>query len=126
MFVKGKFTNKDGRFDKKKDKVLQNSYGCNAPAIRCYHCKKEGHTRKVFPERMNKCRGKDNDNASIVEDNYESSDILVVSSNNFSKEWMMDSGCTWHMTPNKDVFEELCDQDGRSVLLRNNRSCMIT
>ena len=37
----------------------------------------------------------------------------------------MDSGCTWHMTPNKNVFEELCEQDGGSVLLGNNKACKI-
>src|SRR3954469_9866898 len=29
------------------------------------------------------------------------------------------------MTPNKDLFEELCDQDGGSVLLGNNKACKI-
>lgn len=51
-----------------------------------------------------------------MQDVYESSNIMVVSSINFSKEWIMDTGCTWHMTPNKYVFEELCDQIGGSVL----------
>lgn len=37
----------------------------------------------------------------------------------------MDSNCTWHMTLNKDVFEESCDQDGGSVLLGNNKVCII-
>ena len=30
------------------------------------------------------------------------------------------------MTPNKDLFEELCDQVGVSVLLGNNKACKIT
>ena len=29
------------------------------------------------------------------------------------------------MTPKKDLFEELCDQDGGSVLLGNNKVCKI-
>ena len=37
----------------------------------------------------------------------------------------MDLLCTWHMTPNKDVFEELCEHDGGSMLLGNNRTCKI-
>ena len=37
----------------------------------------------------------------------------------------MDSGCNCHMNPNKDLFEELCDQDGIFVLLGNNKSCKI-
>ena len=37
----------------------------------------------------------------------------------------MDSGCTWHMNPNKDLFEDLYDQYGGYVLLRNNKACKI-
>ena len=79
----------------------------------------------MCPERLKNHGGKDNGNAAIVQDDFDSSDVLVVSSSNSSKEWIMDSGCTWHMTPNKDLFEELCDQDGGSVLLGNNKACKI-
>lgn len=65
---------------------------------------------------------KDNGNATIVQDDCESSDVLVVSGNNSIKEWIMDSGCTWNMNPKKYVFEKLCDKDGRSVLLGNNKA----
>src|SRR3954471_23054695 len=124
LAVKGKFLRKNGKFDKK-GKSQSKSYSDEASGIRCYHCKKEGHTRKVCPERLKYHGGKDNGNASIVQDDFESSDVLVVSSSDFKKEWIMDSGCTWHMTPNKDLFEELCDQDGGSVLLGNNKACKI-
>lgn len=79
----------------------------------------------MFPDRLNNHGGKDNGNASIVQEEYDSSDVQVVLSIDFSKEWIMDSGCTWHITPNKDVFEELCDQDGGYVLLGNNKACKI-
>lgn len=58
-----------------------------------------------------------------MQDGYESSDILVVSSRDSSKEEIMDLGCTWNMTLNKDVFEELCDKDGDLMLLGNNKAC---
>lgn len=107
-------------FEKKKGKVLQKYYGGNASTISCYHSKKEGHTRKMCLDRL-KSYGDSKNNATIVQDDYESSDVVVVTSNNSSKEWIMDSGCTWHVTPNKDVFEKLCDQDGRSMLVGNNK-----
>lgn len=47
LSIKGKFSKKDGKLKKKKKgKVQQKSYGGDAPTIRCYHCKKECHTRK--------------------------------------------------------------------------------
>ena len=95
LSVKGKFPKKDGRFEKKKKgKVLQNLYGGNASAIRCYHCKKKGHTREVCHDRLNNHGGKDKGNATIVQDDYELFDVLVVSSSNFIKEWITDLGCT--------------------------------
>lgn len=57
-----------------------------------------------------------------MQDDYELFHVLVVSSNNSSKGWIIGLECTWHMTPNKEVFEELCDQDGGQLLLGNNRT----
>lgn len=84
LFVKGKFSKKDGRFEKKKDKVLQYSYGGNVPAIRCYQCKKESNTRKVSSDRLNNHGGKYNGNAAIVQDAYQSYDVPVISSSDSS------------------------------------------
>lgn len=86
LSVKRKVFRKYGKFEKKKGKGQHKSYGGDAHRIRCYHYKNEGHTRKVFPKGMNNHGGKDNGNATIVQDHFESSDVLVVSSNNSCKE----------------------------------------
>ncbi|XP_050902779.1 uncharacterized protein LOC127115231 [Lathyrus oleraceus] len=125
LSVKVKFTKRDDKFDKKKGKSQQKSYSGDVSSIQCYHCKKEGHTRKVCPERLKDRVGKDNGVAAIVQDDFDSSDALVVSSDDLSKKWIMDSRCTLHMTLNKDLFEELCDQDSGYVLLGNNKVCKI-
>ena len=46
MSIKAKFTKRDDKFNKKKGKSQHKSYNGDAYGIRCYHCKKEGHTRK--------------------------------------------------------------------------------
>lgn len=92
--MKGKFSKKDGRIEKKKGEGQQKSYDGDTPAVRCYHCKNKGHTRKVFPKHLNNLRGKDNGNITNVQGYYESSNVLVVSSSNSSKEWIMDSWST--------------------------------
>src|ERR1051325_3973334 len=66
LVVKGKFLRKDSKFDKKKGKSQQKFYSGEASGIRFYHCKKECHTRKVFPERLKDHGGKDKGNAAIV------------------------------------------------------------
>src|SRR4051812_5423521 len=94
LAVKGKLLRQDDKFNKKKGKCQQKSYSGDAYSIRCYHCKKEGHTTKVCQERLKDHGGKDNDNATIVQDDFKSSDLFVVSSSDSSKEWIMDLGCT--------------------------------
>lgn len=86
LFVQGKFLKKDGRFEKKNSKGQHKSYGGDAHEIRCYHCKNEGHIKKVCPERLKDHGGKDNENSTIVQDDFESSDVVVVLSNNSCKE----------------------------------------
>ena len=41
-------------------------------------------------------------NATVLEDGYESDDMLVVATHSSNKQWIMDSGSSFHMTPNKD------------------------
>ena len=41
--------------------------------------------------------------AAIVQDGYESSKVLMVLDDNPKTEWIMDSGCSWYMTPNRYV-----------------------
>ena len=69
---------------------------------------------------------KDSGNAAIVQDGYESSEVLVVSNDNLEIESIMDSCCSWRMTPNISCFdEEFSDQAERLVLLQNNKPCKI-
>lgn len=79
----------------------------------CYHCNKECHIRKYFPLRqrsgtIDRPSGSSkrsdglsiSSEASLVEDGYESSEVLMVSSSVDNCEWILDSGCSFHMTPN--------------------------
>ncbi|KAG8492533.1 hypothetical protein CXB51_009766 [Gossypium anomalum] len=51
----------------------------------------------------------------------------VAFANNFkvSKEWILDSGCTFHMSPNRDWFTTYETVSEGVVLMRNNASCKI-
>ena len=53
---------------------------------------------------------------------YESSEVLTVSSNDPREEWIMDSGCTFHMTPNKVRFIDYRELNEGKVLMGNNNS----
>ena len=92
--------------------------------------KREGHTRKVCPKRQkngaSNNRKKDLGNATIVQDDgYESAEALIVSEKNLETKWLMDSGCSWHMTPNRSWFEQFFDQADGLVLLGDKKPCKI-
>ncbi|KAG8478742.1 hypothetical protein CXB51_028655 [Gossypium anomalum] len=99
--------------------------------------KKKGHIKsecyklqnKIKMEAMNQ-KGKQPENsgeADVVED-YSDGELLVASVNNskLSEEWILDSGCTFHMSPNWDWFTAYEIVSEGVVLMGNNASCKIT
>lgn len=104
MFVKGKNKNKEGKNqadDKSKSKV------------RCNYCHKEGHIKRdcYSLKRKNQYqRSKKNKQpeASVGENSITYSDALATSDKKDDQseasekhDWVIDSGCSFHMTPNK-------------------------
>ncbi|KAG8480753.1 hypothetical protein CXB51_025439 [Gossypium anomalum] len=64
--------------------------------------------------------------ADVVED-YSDGELLVASVNDskVSEEWILDSGCTFHMSPNRDWFTTYETVSEGVVLMGNNASCKI-
>lgn len=90
--IKGKGKNKHGL----KSKTKRNYF--------FYH--KEGHFRKDCPNRKKKnWKHKESNDIAIVADGYGSSDVLAVTEDSCSDEWNLDSGCSFHMTPNQEWFD---------------------
>lgn len=46
---------------------------------------------------------------------------LIVSGD----EWVLDSGCTFHITPWKDLLSEFLEFEGNMVMMGNNSSCRV-
>ena len=60
----------------------------------------------------------------MVEDGYDSADVLMVSTSELDEKWIMDSGCTFHMTTNKDcmrLFEKSEEDKSSSVISKDVR-----
>ncbi|KAI9186582.1 hypothetical protein LWI28_018815 [Acer negundo] len=99
-----------------------------AKGKRCFHCDKEGHFRRDCPERKNKKTQKtqeDGDAAVVSDDGYESADVLTVSTKESHGEWILDSDCTYHMCPMRDLFAAYQSIDVGKVLMGNNVACML-
>ncbi|KAG8485659.1 hypothetical protein CXB51_018846 [Gossypium anomalum] len=102
----------------------------------CNFCKKKGHIKSEFYKLQNKIKreaanqkGKQPENsgeADVVED-YSDGELLVASVNDskVSEEWILDSGCTFHMSPNRDWFTTYKTVSEGVVLMGNNASCKI-
>lgn len=56
---------------------------------------------------------------------YESVGIMVVKYEDSGTEWMIDSGCSFHVCPSRSQFCSYREIDGGTVRLGDNRSCAI-
>ncbi|KAG8491575.1 hypothetical protein CXB51_014846 [Gossypium anomalum] len=102
----------------------------------CNFYKKKGHIKSECYKLQNKIKmeaanqkGKQPENsgeADVVE-GYSDSELLVTSVNDskVSEEWILDSGCTFHMSPNRDWFTTYKTVSEGVVLMGNNVSCNI-
>ncbi|KAG8480615.1 hypothetical protein CXB51_024767 [Gossypium anomalum] len=102
----------------------------------CNFCKKKGHIKSECYKLQNKIKreaanqkGKQPENfgeADVVED-YSDGELLVASINDskVSEEWILDSGCTFHMSLNRDWFTIYEIVSEGVVLMGNNASCKI-
>ncbi|KAJ4723531.1 Retrovirus-related Pol polyprotein from transposon TNT 1-94 [Melia azedarach] len=52
-------------------------------------------------------------------------DLLIASSDKFEGEWVLDSSCSFHMSPNRNLFDSLNYIDGGRVLMGNNIACKV-
>lgn len=61
----------------------------------------------------------------MASDGYDSADQLLVAVNETYKDWVLDSGCSFYVSPNRDWFHNLTKTEVGSVLLGNNKSFKI-
>ncbi|XP_058784841.1 uncharacterized protein LOC131659704 [Vicia villosa] len=89
----------------KKDTRLE-KYCWYRPDVECRACNQLGHVEKVCKNKVNQ----QEQQAKVVEYHPQEEQLFMAScySDNSSKEtWLIDSGCTNHMTHNVGIFKEL-------------------
>ena len=86
----------------------------------CAYCHQKGHWKDNCPikekkeSKVNVAQNKDEDLDAV---------LTVSSSTNHSDEWILDSGCSYHMSPYRDWFSSLEEFDGGVVLMGNDNAC---
>lgn len=78
---------------------------------------------------MRKCKNSDDDgnniDASMVSEDFASSDVLTISVSRLEDERVMDSKYSFRMCPNKIWFQKLIEVEGGQFLLGNNHNCKV-
>lgn len=52
-------------------------------------------------------------------------EVLTISSSSITNEWIMDFGCSFHMCPNIEWFQNFNDRETGTVYVGNNHSCSV-
>ncbi|KAK4422180.1 hypothetical protein Salat_1800300 [Sesamum alatum] len=97
----------------------------------CYKCKVPGHMKIDCPKLKRRADEKCDDlskSANVVHnDNSDcyDGDMLSISTNDFVDAWILDSGCFYHITPNREWFTSCRSRNFGSVYLGDDRCCNI-
>ena len=58
-------------------------------------------------------------------DGYDSAGVLIATDAQTKGNWVLDSGCSFHMCPNKNLFTNYETCDGGIVVMGNDSSCRV-
>lgn len=56
-------------------------------------------------------------NVAVADTGCESVEVLVAAENETNLRWILDSGCSYHLTANQHWFEDYKSKDGGRVML---------
>ncbi|KAK9073067.1 hypothetical protein SSX86_007389 [Deinandra increscens subsp. villosa] len=92
--------------------------------------RKENFKRDCPERKKNKydspyAKGQSNQSQDESLDGYESSEVLVIDKNSKPDGWILDSGCSFHMTHFKSYFKNLEFKEVGTVKLGDGRPCKI-
>ncbi|GKE30618.1 retrovirus-related pol polyprotein from transposon TNT 1-94, partial [Tanacetum coccineum] len=96
--------------------------------LKCYICQSEDHLkRNCLKNNRKKSTGyvKKDEQPSSSGSNYDDSEVMMVMSAQSLLDWIMDSGCSYHMTHRLDILFDFLECDGGSVQLGDNMECKI-
>lgn len=124
----GLYVQSRGRSEKKTtSKAKSNSRSKSRPKFKktCWVCGAEGHFKRECPKRNN------NNNtlkaeASVGKAHVDEPVMLTASGTSNREGWVLDSGCSYHMTFRRDLMFDVEEINGGKILMGNDTFCEIT
>ncbi|GJY91424.1 retrotransposon protein, putative, ty1-copia subclass [Tanacetum coccineum] len=125
LYVRGRTDRRDSR--QSRGKSRSKSQGVR---LKCYICHSEDHLKRNCMKNNRKKSTsyvKKDDQPSSSGSTYDDSEVMMVMSTQAQAllDLIMDSGCSYHMTPRLDILFDFLECDGGSVQLGDNRECKI-
>jgi hypothetical protein len=93
--------------------------------IECWNCGKKGHLKKDCraPKKQRDGQQERNQEANVTGDVLQ--DAMILSVDNISESWVVDSGASFHATPHRKHFLDYVQGDFGQVHLGDNKPCKI-
>ncbi|CAA7038048.1 unnamed protein product [Microthlaspi erraticum] len=85
----------------------------------------EGHVKKDCYARKRRMESEHNGEAAVMVDTLHEIDALTISDQDPKDRWIIDSGCSYHMTSRRDWFEDYEDVTGGQVMLADDRTVRV-
>ncbi|GJW87534.1 retrovirus-related pol polyprotein from transposon TNT 1-94 [Tanacetum coccineum] len=123
LYLRGRTDRKDSRQSGGKSRSKS-----RGRRLKCYICQSEDHLKRNCPKNNRKKSTsyiKKDDQPSSSGLIYDDSEVMTVMSAEALLDLIIDSGCSYHMTPRLDILFDFLECDGGSVWLGNNRDCKI-
>lgn len=91
----------------------------------CWICGSDSHWKRDCPEKRDNAQQSKGTTSVNVAQNLPGPLVLTASLYVSEDEWVMDSGCTFHITPRRELLSNFVEMSGNKVMMGNNSFCMV-
>jgi len=90
--------------------------------VTCWFCKKEGHVKKDCFARKKKFENEEQGEAGVITEKLVYSEALSMHDQEAKEKWVIDSGCTYHITSRMDWFTDFNENESTLILLGDDHT----